>query len=327
MKKNGFIATSILYTFFLVFLTLFVGLIANYMHNRVLLGRIEETSREVLAKINNTKLNDLKVGDHIQFQTKEALINGSAVWTVARIDTVGGGKKYYFISDLTAAPSNVYYQLVGDSFPKMHPLTVAAFNQLVTDGALNAEFTNGVYNVHEVTSSLLTHIRNNVTDPFVLDELMNPGGSYLVYVDDDIDVYLKNNYYEIKRYNFTNSDQSSLLPNYCGGTFNGIDPEYTANNTFGYMNVDNEATKETKKFISYCYYSSPVPYTHSVSDHVVMIDENKESDILPTMTSNLYTYRLVAERTISNSEGSIYISGGKGTSLDPYIYTNGVKQS
>ncbi len=36
MKKNGFIATSILYTFFLVFLSLFVALIANYLHNRML---------------------------------------------------------------------------------------------------------------------------------------------------------------------------------------------------------------------------------------------------------------------------------------------------
>ena len=103
MKKNGFIATSILYTFFLVFLSLFVALIANYLHNRILLAKIDEKSREILYGINNTKLSDLEVGDHIKFKSDDNLLNSDATWIVVAVENVGSNKKYHFLSDLNAA--------------------------------------------------------------------------------------------------------------------------------------------------------------------------------------------------------------------------------
>ncbi|MCH5166419.1 MAG: hypothetical protein J1F35_00870 [Erysipelotrichales bacterium] len=329
MKKNGFIATSVLYTFFLLFLTLFVGLIANYIHNRVLLAKIEETSRDILYKINNRKLNELNIGDHIKFATDDNLLNSNATWIVAKIEDSGTSKMYYFISDLTAVNVRVNYQDVGDKIPKIHPLTVGLFETMKNAGEYSKSIgiKNGTYSVYPVTSSLLTGLRNDIKDPFLLAELFNPGGNYLVYVDSDIPEYTINNYYETKRYNFTSSSQTSLLESYCGGTFNNGEVIYNENNTFGYMNIDNDAINEEVKYISYCYYSSPVHYEHNFSpDHIVAYDEVKDSDILPTYTSNAYTIRLVAKREIPNGEANIYIAGGKGTSLDPYIYTDGRKQ-
>ena len=37
MKKNGFIATSLIYSFFLIFITLFLTIIADYLQDKVLL--------------------------------------------------------------------------------------------------------------------------------------------------------------------------------------------------------------------------------------------------------------------------------------------------
>jgi len=48
MKKNGFIATSLLYTFFLAFITLFIGMITIYLQNRVYLNKLEDSSKNAI---------------------------------------------------------------------------------------------------------------------------------------------------------------------------------------------------------------------------------------------------------------------------------------
>lgn len=65
-KKNGFIATSLIYSFFLVFITLFLTIIADYLQNKVLLNTIESDIKEDL---NGTKnIVDFNIGDIIVFQ-------------------------------------------------------------------------------------------------------------------------------------------------------------------------------------------------------------------------------------------------------------------
>jgi len=65
LKKNGFIATSLIYTFFLIFITLFLTIIGDYLQNKILLDTTEESIKANL----HTKLNvsSLNVGDIIQF--------------------------------------------------------------------------------------------------------------------------------------------------------------------------------------------------------------------------------------------------------------------
>lgn len=48
MKKNGFIATSLLYTFFLAFIGLFMGMITIYLQNRVYLIKLEDSSKNAI---------------------------------------------------------------------------------------------------------------------------------------------------------------------------------------------------------------------------------------------------------------------------------------
>ena len=44
-NKKGFIATSVIYSFFLVFLMLMVTILTSSVNNRVLVGRIKEDIR------------------------------------------------------------------------------------------------------------------------------------------------------------------------------------------------------------------------------------------------------------------------------------------
>lgn len=65
MNNKGFIATSLIYSFFLIFVTLFLTIIADYLQNKVLLNTIEKGIKE---DINNSMgIQDFEVGDKLFF--------------------------------------------------------------------------------------------------------------------------------------------------------------------------------------------------------------------------------------------------------------------
>ena len=336
MKRNGFIATSVLYSFFLIFITLFVALIMNYLHNQVLISKIDEESWNFLMTINNTKLSDLNVGDRINFTTKgdNPVINEDASWILSYVS----GTKYYFLSDLDAQNVDVTVQLSKDTFPKVHPMTVDVFNELKSNGTYQNTFefpnktVNGKYTGYSIeipTTSVLKAIRNQNIDNNIKDAIFGVTGGYLVYHDDPYNTaYTTGAYYENRVYSFSLKDeQLSLVKPYCGGYYDGTTLYYNDNNTFGYINIVKETIKNVK-YVDYCTYASPVKYTHDPKDLVVDQAESAESDKILTTYSSLYTIRLMAVIDISQySSESIYIAGGKGTMMDPYIMTNGVKQS
>lgn len=57
MKNNnkGFIAISIIYSFFLVFLMTLVGILASYSHNRTILNNVKTTIQNNLESRLNSK--------------------------------------------------------------------------------------------------------------------------------------------------------------------------------------------------------------------------------------------------------------------------------
>lgn len=336
MKKNGFIATSILYSFFLIFLTLFIGLVANYLHNRILLAKIEDTSREILYGINNTKLTDLSVGDHIKFRTDDLILDSNATWTLAKTTSSGNNVTLYFISDLTAQKLNIFYKRPGEKITKMHTMTVNLYETLMDANAYSSAISYGGFRTEIITSSMLQEIKNADMEDMVKEALLNPGGNYLVKIDQNISgtapggvnaTYTAGDYYEIKRYNFPQGiQQTSIIPNYCGGSFNGSNPVYLSSNTFGYMHVVDTSVTIDQKYVDYCYYASPVGYTHLRNELVVDIDETKENDLISSKLSNLYNFRLMTTITLDKNATNTYIAGGKGTVIDPYLFINGVKQ-
>ena len=66
MNKKGFIATSLIYSFFLIFITLFLTIIADYLQNKVLLNTIEKGIKEELN--NGMGCSDFEAGDRLVFQ-------------------------------------------------------------------------------------------------------------------------------------------------------------------------------------------------------------------------------------------------------------------
>lgn len=74
MNNKGFIATSLIYSFFLIFITLFLTIIADYLQNKVLLNTIEKGIKD---DINNSMgIQDFEVGDKLYFVENVNGFNG-----------------------------------------------------------------------------------------------------------------------------------------------------------------------------------------------------------------------------------------------------------
>lgn len=70
-NNNGFIATSMLYTFFLAFVTLFIGVVTLYLQNRVYLNKLEDSSKNAIYLREITDSSTLKIVGNENECTKE----------------------------------------------------------------------------------------------------------------------------------------------------------------------------------------------------------------------------------------------------------------
>lgn len=248
MKKNGFIATSILYSFFLVFISLFVALILTYIHNQLLVDKINEKAESTLANINNTKLCDIKIGDYVSFNTDSNLyvkdldpdanvsatlkakqgyipLNSSAKWIVSsKVDNNDGTVTLTFLGDLTAIKRSVITQYGTSRVPKAQNITIDVFNEMdgVTKnqygGTENAfvnsiQYKNSSIKIDLVNDNILSNIRNNSDlDVNIKDDIFNVGESYIVKHTDTSSAFSSytGSYYLYKLYTFSNYKNSSL---------------------------------------------------------------------------------------------------------------------
>ncbi len=364
MRKNGFIATSILYAFFLVFITLFVALITNYLHNQVLLSVIDNQAWETLLSINNKKFTDLVVGDHIKMANikedgRSYALNDDATWVVGYIETSGSTKTYYLLSDFKAQVPEVRRTIGNDTVP-VHAVTIDIMNylsnpkdingNLVNDGYIDdllfytKGVTNGVFlsrdnfKVYIPRASILAKIRNSSIADNIKDEIFGlAAGDYAVYIDaPGYGGFSYPSYVLYRRYNFPlGFAQASLNGKYCSAVVNDKEVTYASYNSgangFGYANIIKDVINihgDSKTYINYCTYASPIGYVHNVVDAVVPSYENKINDIIAqTYSATDYQYRLMAEITFNGNPEKTYLAGGRGTAIDPYLITSGEKRS
>lgn len=376
MKKNGFIATSLLYAFFLVFISLFIVLLLNFLHNRVLISKINENVRENLTGINNRKISDMNIGDFVKWKNlnptaKTNPMSENGTWIVAKIDVEGNQKTYYLLSDLLTSVPSVRVSLASDNgLTVPHPMSVSVFNELNAQGGYVSSLK--YYENHPtgmtidiVNAELLEEIsRSETIDNKIKRSIFNSGEDYIIKIDNkytgngyytpfNYDEGSMNSYYLYRLYNFDNyqkvegsvlSEKEEMIKNYCGGyydyTNDVVDYNYESEgvsyvNPFGYIDVVEDTSMDennslvTSKYLDFCYNASPVQYTHLSSDMVVINNEtsNEQGDLITSLKGYNHRLRLLMKVTVETTQEDTYLSGGKGISNDPYIITNGVKQS
>ncbi len=107
MNNKGFIATSLIYSFFLIFITLFLTIIADYLQNKVLLNTIEKGIKE---DINSTiGIQDFEVGDKLYFVENINGFNGLFyICSISyKIDTTGKDELYLSSSEDCSSTSGL----------------------------------------------------------------------------------------------------------------------------------------------------------------------------------------------------------------------------
>lgn len=336
-KKNGFISTSIIYSFFLIFVTLFLGLILNYTHNRLLINRLNESALNDINKIRNARISNLNVGDYVLFElTDEAQdkVNSKA-YILANIYEDG---TYEFLS--TTDTYNSSYN------SGMEYLSIDKFNELrdTYKSLYKYSTVNTNMNINLVSTSSLKRVRDNITDENILSDIFDTSTDYIVYNDLSSTSYQDNSYYNFRKYSITSNnindlfnntnpdDLSNLISSYCNLSYTNNTLSYPSNNIFGYGNVLN-ATISTPRYINYCYYANYENYTHESKDGIVPKDETIASDLIPNdnPSTNVANqkglfYRASLKLNINDSRDDDYFIAGKGTKEDPYILRTGGKE-
>ena len=108
MNNKGFIATSLIYSFFLIFITLFLTIIADYLQNKVLLNTIEKGIKD---EINSTRgIQDFEVGSFIGLSTDTCDITTAKLYVISKVD-YNNNKIILYSLDKTDSNANANYIL------------------------------------------------------------------------------------------------------------------------------------------------------------------------------------------------------------------------
>ncbi len=179
MKKNGFIATSILYSFFLVFCSLLVGILATSMHNRLLLNDVKDTIKKDLVNINNKGSYNLKAGDFLVmplFKKGEGIYLKDSLWVVENIN------------------DNVIYVVSKEPILKTNKYTTSVIMQEELDKYYNQYTTTGFFpgspHVTYLTRSKINE-HKNISNELIKSSLYDVTNDYIYY--DTNKFYLKRN--------------------------------------------------------------------------------------------------------------------------------------
>lgn len=91
LNNKGFIAISLIYSFFLVFLITLLAVVSDYAHNRVLLNDVKKETQEYLnglAAFNPVYLKYKKNdrGENINYEPLDEVTFGADIWQVVKDD-------------------------------------------------------------------------------------------------------------------------------------------------------------------------------------------------------------------------------------------------
>lgn len=110
-KNNGFIATSLLYSFFLVFIAILLSLVGNFLHNRVVLNSVINSVKNELGESGVKTVSSAEVGSYITiplFSTGVEIATENFKWLVV---SQNSNKTVTLVSDQVVVTSGSHQTL------------------------------------------------------------------------------------------------------------------------------------------------------------------------------------------------------------------------
>lgn len=138
-KKNGFIATSLIYSFFLVFIAIIMALINSYVANKTILTRFNET---VMDNINGNKYTITVYSKNAAIKEGGRTLN-NLITNGSFIDTNGWSyRNYYYYQNVPLTANHIYYYSI--SYAQNHNTQLQTYvtNQTYTTNNGKTIYTN-----------------------------------------------------------------------------------------------------------------------------------------------------------------------------------------
>ncbi len=335
-KKNGFIAISLIYSFFLCFIMIMMGLLANYTHSKLILSKInkpltylsDNTLSGRILKENNiqTLTPDFTKGEPASNETN----TGSGLYSAEDDD----GITYYFRGDV----SNNYVKLDGSSIVwRIVRINGDKTIRLISETSLSSAYAS---NISDLKYDGYTY-DNGHTCTKANPCLTTTGTSSIA----------KQNIESWYNTNLSNYDNIITLGKYCNDTstlvqYNGYTREANGTPTFkcadtnltyggtyklkvgmityDEMNYGGIGTTTASTSANYLYNKNTWTMTPRYSDtrysdtgvaSMFYSDNGKFSNTVDSNTAkNIYP--------VINLKSNVKISGGDGTSSNPYLIEN-----
>ncbi len=157
-KKNGFISVSVVYSFFLVFLTMLIFLVSNFIDNRTLLNSLKKQAKEDIADTNFTRylLNHHK--DELIYHN-ESLDGGAKDFSYRYI---GSNPNNYICLFGTCNDANLY-RIIGIIDNKVKLIKATSVGKLSYDSDTSEENLTNEYESTYIYEYLNTYFSSNET--------------------------------------------------------------------------------------------------------------------------------------------------------------------
>lgn len=157
MNNKGFIATSLIYSFFLIFITLFLTIIADYLQNKVLLNTIEKGIKD---DINSTiGIQDFEVGSFIGTTDSCDNVNDAELYVISKVD-YSNNKIILYSLDKTASEATSEANTILDDIDTGY-MNATYYNKILYSFK-DKDTGNKSYKINS-NSCVVSEISNNAT--------------------------------------------------------------------------------------------------------------------------------------------------------------------
>ena len=193
MHKNGFIATSLIYSFFLIFLAIIANILFSYAHNRILLNNINEGILDDLNESISNKYiileNHLKNGN---METDDSWLLNNAVYS--NFSSFSGNRSIQLNKDNSSISQPLSKNIIKGhkyyiSFRLFRNGLISGNNSVTLTGNttynFNINYVNNGFFSNWVLYSGFIEINQNVTQTYNFNIINNTTGSYSnLHIDD-----------------------------------------------------------------------------------------------------------------------------------------------
>lgn len=177
MKKNsGFIATSLLYSFFLIFCAVLLGLVGNFLHNRTLHNNTIDSIKENLSNVGKRTLADVEVGSYINIPVFTNINNVSTKninWVVSSVNS----------NDITLVSDNVVMMTSVNKDITFLQDEINRFYNMYTTGSTSKNY------ITYFTKELITSFEK-IDDLLLKKSLLSNNSEYFYYDQSSNSFYL-----------------------------------------------------------------------------------------------------------------------------------------